>query len=211
MVITEDTNVVIVLPQPEREGHVPLENVLGSRRSVREFEGHALSLGELGQVLWAAQGICFPSGLRTAPSAGALYPLELYAIVAGSGELAAGIYRYLPNEHSLELWAEGDFRAEFAAAANMQEWIARGSLILVVAAAHGRTAAKYGERSQRYVAIEAGHAVQNIWLQAVALGLGATEVGAFRDDTVARLVRLPADQETVITVVIGRPLSPGQS
>ena len=211
MVITEDTNVAIALPQPEREGHVPLENVLGSRRSVREFEGHAMPLGELGQVLWAAQGICFPSGLRTAPSAGALYPLELYAIVAGSGELEAGIYRYLPDGHSLELRAEGDFRAEFAAAAHMQEWIAQGSLILVVAAAHGRTAAKYGERSRRYVAIEAGHAVQNICLQAVALGLGATEVGAFRDDTVAHLVRLPADQETVTTVVVGRPLSPDRS
>ncbi len=147
--------------------------------------------------------------MRTAASAGALYPLELYAIVAASHELGSGIYHDFARRHSLEPMAAGDFRAEFATAALMQDWTARGGLILVVAAAHGPTAVKYGERSRRYVAIKAGHVVQNVCLQAVALGLGATEVDAFRADAVARLVPLPAEQETVTGVVVGRPVSPG--
>jgi SagB-type dehydrogenase family enzyme len=160
---------------------------------------------ELGQLLWAAQGISDPSGLRTAPSAGALYPLELYAIVGASEDLSAGIYHYLPRRHGLDLVAKGDFRDEFATAALMQEWTAQAGLILVVAAAFARTTAKYGERGRRYAAIEAGHAVQNVYLQAVALGLGATEVGAFRDSAVAGLVQLASDKKPVTSVVVGNP------
>lgn len=196
----------IALPEADREGRIPLECVVGGRRSVRDFKDRALSLPELGQVLWAAQGVSDPAGLRTAPSAGALYPLELYSIVGTSGDLEAGIYHYLPCRHGLELWVKGDFRAEFAAAALMQEWTKRGGLILVLAAAYGRTEVKYGDRGRRYVAIEAGHAVQNVCLQAVALGLGTTEVGAFHDEAVARLLRLPADQEPVTSVVVGHPV-----
>jgi len=206
MVTTKDAEVRIALPEPDREGGIPLERVLSGRRSVRDFKDCALSGAELGQVLWAAQGASNPAGLRTAPSAGALYPLELYAIVRASSEVEAGIYHYLPHRHGIELLVKGDFRAEFAAAALMQEWTKQGSLILVVAAVYSRTVVKYGERGRRYVAIEAGHAVQNVCLQAVALGLGTTEVGAFHDEAVARLIRLPADQEPVTSVVVGHPV-----
>ena len=195
----------IALPEPDLKGRQTLERTVMRRRSIREFAPGAMSVAELGQLLWAAQGVSDPSGLRTAPSAGALYPLELYAIVGGSGDLEAGIYHYLPRRHGLELVAQGDFRAEFAAAALMQDWTARASLVLIVAAAFARTTVKYGERGRRYVAIEAGHAVQNVYLQAVALGLGATEVGAFGDDAVARLVGLPSGEEPVTSVVVGRP------
>jgi len=194
----------IALPEPDLAGQETLERTIARRRSIREFAPGAMSVAELGQLLWAAQGVSDPSGLRTAPSAGALYPLELYAILAASGDLEAGIYHYLPRRHGLELVAPGDFRAEFAAAALMQEWTAQAGLVLIVAAAVARTTVKYGERGRRYVAIEAGHAVQNVYLQAVSLGLGATEVGAFGDNAVARLVGLPGGEEPITSVVVGR-------
>jgi SagB-type dehydrogenase family enzyme len=168
-----------------------------------------VSLAQLGQLLWAAQGVTHRSGLRAVPSAGALYPLELYAIVAGSHGLEAGIYHYRPRPHGLERVVEGDSRTDFAAAALMQEWLERASVILVVAAAHERTMAKYDERGRRYVAIEAGHAAQDICLQAVALGLGAAKVGAFDDGAVSRLLRLPDEQKPVTSVAVGRPVAAG--
>jgi SagB-type dehydrogenase family enzyme len=200
----------IALPEPDLTGRETLERAVARRRSIREFVPSSMTMVELGQLLWAAQGVSDPSGLRTAPSAGALYPLELYAIVGPSGDLETGIYRYLPRRHGLELVVQGDFRAEFAAAALGQQWTAQAGLVLIVAAAFARTTVKYGERGRRYVAIEAGHAVQNVYLQAVALGLGATEVGAFRDDAVASLVGLPSGEEPVTSVVVGRlARSPG--
>lgn len=210
MVVTPDPQVLIALPEPDQKGHAALERVLSERRSVRDFaDDSALSLGELGQVLWAAQGVSNSARLRTAPSAGALYPLELYAVVKGSDKLGAGIYHYLASQHALSPIAQGEYGAEFSAAALMQDWTERAGLILVVAANHGRCTVKYGARGQRYVAIEAGHAVQNAYLQAASLGLGATEVGAFHDDAVAALVHLPADQEPVTSVVVGRPANAG--
>ena len=203
--MAHDPEAPITLPEPDLEGRVTLESALNQRRSIRDFEDRPISVAELGQLLWAAQGESDRTGLRTSPSAGALYPLELYVIVEALGDLEAGIYHYLPRSHGLEPVANGDFRADFAAAALMQEWTARAGLILVVAADYTRTTAKYGERGRRYVAIEAGHCVHAAYLQAVALGLGATEVGAFRDDAVARLVRLPSDEEPVTSVVVGHP------
>ena len=195
----------IALPEPDLTGQKTLERALASRRSIRNFAHSAMTISEIGQLLWAAQGISDPSGYRTSPSAGALYPLELYAIVGASENLVAGIYHYRPRQHGLVPVAEGDFRTTFAEAALMQQWTAQAGLILIVAAAFARTTMKYGERGRRYVAIEAGHAVQNVYLQAEALDLGATEVGAFRDDAVAQLVGLPSDQEPVTSVVVGKP------
>lgn len=201
----DDRNTPIALPDPDLRGHLPLEHALRSRRSIRSFDGGTIRLSELGQLLWSAQGTSSPDGLRTAPSAGALYPLEIYAITSGADGLPAGIYHYRSRHHRLESLTAGDFRTDFAAAALGQDWTARGAVILVIAAAYERTTAKYGERGRRYVAIEAGHAAQNIYLQAVALGRGATEVGAFDDHAVSRLVRLPSDQEPVTCVAVGRP------
>lgn len=198
-------NSEIALPEPELEGHLTLEMSLRKRRSLRAFDGEAIPSSEIGQLLWAAQGVTDPAGLRTAPSAGALYPLELYVITSGSDGLPAGIYHYRSRRHSLETVETGDFRESFAAAALMQDWTARSAVIVVIAAAYTRTMRKYGERGRRYVAIEAGHSAQNIYLQAVALGRGATEVGAFNDNAIARLLRLPSDEEPVTSVAVGRP------
>lgn len=202
----DDHNSPIILPDPDLRGHLALEKALHRRRSVRAFDGGTIRLAELGQLLWAAQGVTSPAGLRTAPSAGALYPLEVYAITSGSDGLSAGTYHYRQRHHSLEPVDEGDFRADFAAAALEQDWTARSAVVVVIAAAYARTMGKYGERGRRYVAIEAGHAAQNIYLQAVALGHGATEVGAFDDNAVSRLLRLPSDEEPVTSVAVGRPV-----
>ena len=196
---------MIALPKPVIGGDVPFENILNERRSVRDFEDLALSLAELGQLFWAAQGITDPGGLRTAPSAGALYPLELYAIMKGSDQFGAGIYHYLPNQHNLITAMQGDYMAQFANAAHNQQWIDRAGLILIIAAAYHRMTIKYGDRGRLYVAIEAGHVAQNVYLQALSLSLGATEVGAFHDKDVSRLLRLPKDQVPVTSVVVGRP------
>lgn len=206
IVMGDDRDAPIVLPDPDQSGQLPLEQALRRRRSIRAFDGRTIRLPELGQLLWAAQGTTSPDGLRTAPSAGALYPLEIYAITSGADGLAAGIYHYRPRHHSLEPVKGGDFRADFAAVALKQDWTARSALILVIAAAYERTMRKYGERGRRYVVIEAGHAAQNAYLQAVALGRGATEVGAFDDSAVSRLVGLPSDQEPITSVAVGRPV-----
>ena len=203
--VKSDPATLFEFANPDIEGRTRFERVVANRRSIRDFRGGPMTSVELGQLLWAAQGISDPAGLRTAPSAGALFPLELYAIFQGSDDLEPGVYHYLPSRHGIEQVKKGDFRADFAAAAVGQQWTARAGVILVVAAVYSRMANKYGERSRRYVAIEAGHCAQNVYLQSVALGLGATEVGAFRDGSVSRLVALPRNEEPVTCMVVGKP------
>lgn len=202
------TDSPIALPLPDTAGGaLAVESALQARRSTRDFIPHRLSPGAVGQLLWAAQGISDPTGLRTVPSAGALYPLEVY-VVLGPGEgLNAGIYRYRPRGHALLGIADGDKRAALAEAALGQSWLAAASAIFVLAAAYERTTGKYRERGRRYVHIEAGHAAQSLCLQSLALGLAACEVGAFDDAAVGRLVGLREDEEPVTTVVIGKAAS----
>lgn len=194
----------IKLPAPRREGKVSLERCLALRRSVRAYRDQAISLAEAGQLLWAAQGITAGDRLRTAPSAGALYPLELY-LVAGKVEgLSAGIYKYLPASHALLPVLGEDRRRALAEAALNQMFIAEAPITIVVAAIYERTAARYGERAPRYVHIEVGHAGQNICLQAVALGLGSVTVGAFRDAEVKRIVGLAPEEQPLYLLPVGR-------
>jgi SagB-type dehydrogenase family enzyme len=174
------------------------------RRSIREFAPGALALAEVGQLLWAAQGITDSVGLRTAPSAGALYPLEVCLAAGEVSALTPGLYRYDPNRHILAKTEDGDRRTELANAALGQAWIAAAAAILVLAAVYRRTTDKYGARGERYVHIEIGHAAQNIYLQALALGLGTTEVGAFDDRAVKAVLGLPGDQNPLAIMPIGR-------
>jgi len=193
------------LPEPRRDGTYQLERALQERRSVREFARAPLRLEELAQLAWAAQGQTTRGGHRTAPSAGALYPLELFVVAGNVQDLAAGVYRYQPSLHRLAPLTEGDRRGELAAAAWGQGWIAQAPAILVIAAVERRTTAKYGARGVRFVHMEAGHAAQNILLQAVALGLGATVVGAFGDAEVKAAAALPEDAQPLYLVPVGRP------
>jgi len=190
----------IDLPAPRLKGILTLEEALSKRRSVRQFSDKALTMDELGQLLWAAQGITHPSGLRTAPSAGALYPLEVYAVTPD------GVYHYEPQGHRLALQLPGDARNALHAAALQQDAVRQAPAVIVIAAIYERTAEKYGEeRSPRYVHLEAGHAAQNILLQAVALELGAVPIGAFYDDQVKKALALPDDQQPLYLIPTGHP------
>jgi len=195
----------LVLPEPRRDGAYPLERALSARRSVREFGDAPLRLEELAQLAWAAQGQVTRGGLRTAPSAGALYPLELFVVAGNVQDLAAGVYRYQSSLHQLAPVAEGDRRGELVRAAWGQRWLGEAPAVLVIAGVERRTTAKYGARGVRYVHLEAGHAAQNVLLQAVALGLGATVVGAFGDAEVKAAVALRADEQPLYLIPVGRP------
>jgi SagB-type dehydrogenase family enzyme len=194
---------IIQLPDPELLGTLSLEAALARRRSVREFSDEPLTLAEVGQLLWAAQGVTHADGYRTAPSAGALYPLEVYAATAD------GVFRYEPAEHRLAVQSQQDARPALYEAALRQEAVRQAPLVIVIAAIYSRTAAKYGEqRAPRYVHLEAGHAAQNVLLQAVALDLGAVPLGAFVDADVVRALRLPAEEEPLYLIPVGREASP---
>jgi len=195
----------LTLPEPRRDSAFALERALSERRSVREFRDTPLRFEELGQLLWAAQGEVTRSGHRTAPSAGALYPLELFIVAGNVQNLAAGVYRYQPSLHGLAPLAKGDRRMQLVEAAWGQRWLAQAPAILVIAAVERRTTAKYGTRGVRYVHLEAGHAAQNVLLQAVALGLGATVVGAFSDTEVKAAAALRDDEQPLYLIPVGRP------
>jgi SagB-type dehydrogenase family enzyme len=171
----------VQLPAPRHDGEVSLEQALSRRQSVRQFAHGALTLAEVGQVLWAAQGITHSPGLKAAPSAGALHLLEVHLAAGEVSSLAPGLYHYNPSRHALAKTGADDRRAELAAAAFGQGWIADAPAALVLAAVYRRPTGKYGARRERYVHIEIGQAAQNVYLQAVVLGLGTTEVGAFDD------------------------------
>jgi SagB-type dehydrogenase family enzyme len=187
----------IVLNKPIRDGSMSLEKVMAGRRSQRDFLRKPLTLEQISQLAWAAQGQAPKGKYRTAPSAGATYPLELFVVTAD------GLFHYLAAEHSLEKLAGRDLRAGLAAAAWGQEFIAAAPLTLVFAAQFSRTTGRYGQRGLRYVYIEAGHAAQNVHLQAESLGLGSVAVGAFDDDTVRACLSLPDYLEPVYLVVAG--------
>ncbi len=197
---TADANAVIPLPSPALTGSLSLEEALARRRSVREFDATPLTTAELGQLLWAAQGITHERGFRTAPSAGALYPLEIY-VVTGDG-----IFHYEPQGHRLTQLSSGDSRKPLQGAALGQEAVGQAPAVFVIAAVYERTAKKYGaDRSPRYVHLEAGHAAQNLLLEAVALGLGAVPIGAFDDEEVQQVLGLPADHRPLYLIPAGRP------
>lgn len=194
----------IELPAPRLTGDYPLERALQERRSIREFSREALVMEEISQLLWAAQGVTHGDGFRTAPSAGALYPLELYIVVGNVTGLEPGVYKYLPGRHQLIPVAGEDRRRQLASAALGQSWIRDAAAVLVFAAVDMRTTRKYGRRGIRYIHIEVGHAAQNVFLQAVALGLGAAVVGAFDDSSVARVTGLGEEERALYLMPVGR-------
>jgi SagB-type dehydrogenase family enzyme len=184
-----------------------LEEAILERRSRRDFKDSPLTLAEVSQIVWAAQGITDDTGLRAAPSAGALYPLDLYLVVGEQGVegLGEGVYHYLPQSHSLELALQGDVRQALARLSLDQTFIAEAPLSLVITAEYERTAKKYGERGARYVHMEAGHVGQNVYLQAEALGLGTVTVGAFQDEKIAQALNLPPSYRPLYVMPIGHP------
>ena len=199
-VFAEDSAKPSPLPAPSKKGKMSLEEALAKRRSIRQFTDQALTRQQIAQLCWAAQGISEPTrGFRTCPSAGALYPLELYVVTAD------GVEHYLPRQHAMEKLREGDLRRKLQAAALNQPSVGRAPATFVITGVVGRTAAKYGPRAQRYVLIEAGHAAQNILLQATAMGLGAVPVGAMVEKQLTRILALPANHNPMYLIPVGVP------
>jgi SagB-type dehydrogenase family enzyme len=195
---------VVRLPEPRDRSEVSVEEALRRRRSVRHLSRAPVGLSEVGQLLWAAQGITGPEGSRTAPSAGALYPLEVYLVAGRVEGLAVGVYRYDPREHLIRLMSARDCQDRLSRAALGQSWVGNASAVLVVAALYRRTTVKYRTRGHRYVHIEVGHACQNVYLQAEALGLATVVVGAFGDEAVASALGLDDERVPLALMPVGR-------
>ena len=194
----------IPLPKPDLAGQVTLEKALGSRRSVRAYAPGPLTLAEVSQLLWAAHGITGPGGKRTTPSARAVYPLEVRIAAHDVTGLAPGIYRYLPGEHALAPVALGDPRASVTAAASGQASVEQAPLVIAVAGDSVLAAEKFRARAARWLGMEAGFVVQDVYLEATALGLGTVMVGGFEDAAARRALALPAGWEALALMPVGR-------
>ncbi len=186
-----------VLPAPDRSGGPSLAAVLATRRSIRAFDTRALDDRELAQLLWAAQGIT--DGHRTAPSAGALYPLAVRIADA------RGVWRYVPADHALVRESASDRRRDIVAASGGQQSVREAPVIFVITAELAITARKYGLRAERFATLEAGHVAQNVLLEATALGLGAVPIGAFDDGTLRRALALSAAEMPLYMLAVGSP------
>lgn len=197
----------IILPAPGLKSNISIEEAILHRRSHRLYKEEPITLKELSQILWAAQGITGQEGnykLRASPSAGALYPIELYVV------LPNGVYHYLPQKHKLEKIKDGDLRPDLAKAALDQWWIEETSCDIVITAVYERTMAKYGQRGRRYAILEAGSVAENIYLQAESLGLGTVGIGAFIDEKVQEVLDIPKNRHPLYIMPLGYP-STGES
>ncbi|MCU0844638.1 MAG: SagB/ThcOx family dehydrogenase [Spirochaetes bacterium] len=193
----------IKLPAPDLTGTMTVEQAIRSRRSVRNFSDSVISMAAVSQVLWAAQGISGGGGVRTVPSAGGLYPLEIYCVAGAVDGLPAGVYRYAMFGHELVPVVEGESRESLAAAALGQKCVRGGAASIIIAAVFDRATGKYSRRGIQYATLEAGHAAQNICLQVVALGLGTVAIGAFQDDKVKYAVRMRENETPLYIMPIG--------
>lgn len=193
----------VSLPQPLIESDYSLEAALYNRVSDRQYADQALNFDEISQLVWAAQGEN-QKGTRTAPSAGALYPIEVYVAVGEVESLTVGIYKYSQENHTLNLLSEGDLRTELTERSLNQQSIQRAPAVIILAGVVERTADKYGERGERYMWMEAGHVAQNILLQAQALELGGVSIGAFDDEGVHELMLMEPDEQPLYVIPVGK-------
>ena len=209
MEMEESQMTYIILPPPEEDGDMSVERALYSRRSRRDFQDRPLSIQQLSQILWSAYGITLSipdsprGGLRTTPSAGALFPLEIYVIVGNVNGIDAGVYRYISEEHKIVQVMYGDVREELSEAALGQIMVKEAPASIFYSAVFERMTGLYGERGIKYVYIEIGHSAQNVYLQAEALGLGTCAIGAFTNDSVRQILNLPDDEEPLYLMPIG--------
>ena len=190
----------IALPKARRSGGMSVEETLAQRRSVRRYDARSLTLEEVSQLLWSAQGITATRGRRTTPSAGALYPIEMYLAAGRVSGLPAGVYHYLPQEHALERVRTGDVRDDLYAASLKQPWVKEAPAVLAISIVPARTEAKYGPRARRYVDMEVGCVCQSVHLQCESLGLGTVAIGAFDDKTVAGIIGAPPTPRLLMPV-----------
>jgi len=196
-VIMKKNATMMELPKPVLKGSVSIEETIQKRRSVRSFSDRVLTAEQISQLLWAVQGITNKRGLRSAPSAGALYPLEIYLVSRN------GLYHYIPQGHKLEIRTPTDLRLKLSQASWRQNFIANAPVNIVICAVYERVVSRYGKRGSKYVDIEVGHAAENLHLQAVALGLSSVPIGAFDDDAVSAVLRLPDEEDPIYIIPVG--------
>ncbi|OGN89252.1 MAG: hypothetical protein A2158_00125, partial [Chloroflexi bacterium RBG_13_46_14] len=204
--LAPDISEVIKLPEPRYDSEVSLEESLLNRRSTRSYSDEPLTLQEVSQLLWAAQGITDDAGHRTAPSAVALYPLSIYVVTGNVPEIMDGVYIYKPEEHSIKRIIDGDIRKELAEAAMGQASIRQGAVSFIVTVDYGIVMSRFGDKGERFGTLEAGHAAQNLCLQATALDLGLVTAGAINDDKVAEVLNLPENLTPLYVIPVGRKL-----
>lgn len=210
------TDNVVRLPLPTTMSNMTVEEAVLRRRSIRDYTEDPVKLEHLSMILWACYGVTDPQyGLRSSPSAGATYPLEIYVVVgersvaiSNGAFLKAGVYKYDPHSHTLLLVKKGDVRSELAVAALGQDWVRKAPLSVVIAAVFERTTRVYSERGrERYVPMEVGHAGQNVYLMATALGYGTVAVGAFSDSGVKAILGLRQEETPMYIMPVGVPRS----
>ncbi len=195
---------IIKLPEAEYTSNTSIEESIKNRRSVRDYKSTPISLNELSQLLWAAQGITYKNYLRTAPSAGALYPLEIFIAAGNVTGLKDGIYRYESTRHELLLIQDGDKRNSLCNAALNQSCVRDGAVVIVISAVYERVTGKYMARGEKYVHMEVGHAAQNIYLQAYSLKLGTVILGAFDDKKVQNIIQMKANEKPLCLMPVGK-------
>ena len=201
-----DKEAEVALPAPETKGAVSLEESLNMRRSIRRYKSSPVKLAHVSQILWAAGGLrvdAVGSASRTFPSAGGLYPLDFYLVAGNVTGLSAGVYRYLPKRHKLKITMGRDVRKALSSAALGQGSIKNAPFTIVITAAYKKTTWKYGKRGIRFVHMDTGHAGANIVLSASALGLGVVTIGAFNDDQVNKVLKLPKEETALYILPIG--------
>ena len=201
-----------ILPSHKTDGNMSVERAMTNRRSQRNFVDKAISAENLSQILWAAYGITQPmpdrpalrGGLRAAPSAGALYPFEIYAVIGKVDGIEAGVYKYISEENKIVRIIDKDIREEFAAAALGQDHVKTAPVTIFYSAIYSRMTKKYGDRGgERYVCMDLGHSAQNIYLQAEALNLGTCAIGAFSDDKISEMLNLPEEEVPLYMMPVG--------
>ncbi len=199
---------VVKLPPADIKGKVSIEEVINSRRSVRRFKAEPLSLKQLAQILWSAQGLTGDKIDRAVPSAGATFPLEIYVLTGDSSveSLKPAVYHYEPVTHTLKTHSADDRKKELSSAALDQECIVEAPISIIICASYIRTTKRYRERGIRYVHMEAGHAGQNVSLQAISLGLASVMVGAFNDEKVAEAISLKGQIKPLYIIPVGKPI-----
>ena len=196
---------VIRLSENKKSDGISVEKAIEGRRSRRSFINEPILFSDISQLCWAAQGITESRmELRTTPSAGATYPLELFLIV-GNSDIESGVYHYSCKEHSLKRIKKGDYRRQLCESSLGQDCVEKAALNFVITAIYKRTTMTYGKRGrERYVCMDLGHSAENVYLQAVSLKLGTCAVGAFEDKTISKTLNLPSEEEPLYLMPFGR-------
>ncbi len=192
------------LPEPRTDGDVSIEETLLKRRSIRSYSSKAMTLEEVSQLLWAAQGVTNSKGYRTAPSAMAAFPLETYLVVGDVENLDEGVYHYEPDGHKLTKVHDGDYRPQLTTSSVGRYFIEGGAIYILLTAIYSVVTLRAGSEGAKYVHMEVGHAAQNVYLQAVSLGLGTVVNGGISADSIRKILKLPGDVEPLYFMPVGK-------